>query len=179
MQRENVFERRKQDQSSDALTPDQVEGASINELAVELQEYVSTHALRVEAALDKQILTIRKTDNGRRLSVEAVGETFVTFDKSDEVSESSGPFTRDELVDEIHRWLSGFLIGANDEAINPRQNDEEFNTALGRAVVEIWSDIPQDIQRALFTRAAAALEGSKRDDLAIYLHHHHHPDAVS
>jgi hypothetical protein len=45
--------------------------------------------------------------------------------------------------------------------------------ALGKAVVRIWSNLPQDVQQHLFEEAVLSQGESKRHELAIYLHDEH------
>jgi len=45
--------------------------------------------------------------------------------------------------------------------------------ALGKAVVRIWSNLPQDVQHHLFEEAVLSQGESKRQQLAIYLHDEH------
>ena len=48
---------------------------------------------------------------------------------------------------------------------------DRLTKALGRAVVQRWSNLPHDIQRALFD--AAAGDEAVRQQLAVYLHGKH------
>jgi predicted flavoprotein YhiN len=45
--------------------------------------------------------------------------------------------------------------------------------ALGKAVVRIWSNLPQDVQHHLFEEAVVSQGESKRQQLAIHLHDEH------
>jgi len=51
-------------------------------------------------------------------------------------------------------------------------SSEEYHQLLGQAVIEVWGDIPRDIQEALFE---VALRGQTdlRSDLAKLLHERH------
>jgi hypothetical protein len=59
------------------------------------------------------------------------------------------------------------------------ENDpEQFGTLLGAAVIDLWGELPQDVQQALFEAAVAA--GSSqlpkelmREHLAVFLHERH------
>ena len=55
-----------------------------------------------------------------------------------------------------------------------KRTDEHLTTALGKGAVEIWSDLPQEIQHKLFEAALAGLGEGTRHDLALFLHEHHH-----
>ena len=53
-----------------------------------------------------------------------------------------------------------------------------FARALGLAAIDIWSDLPQEVQRQLFERAVVRGHISERDEslreqLAQFLHEHH------
>ena len=51
---------------------------------------------------------------------------------------------------------------------------ENLSRALGRAVAECWTDLPQEAQQNLF-EAAIKSEGEKiRQQLAVFLHTKHH-----
>jgi hypothetical protein len=52
---------------------------------------------------------------------------------------------------------------------------DALTAALGKAVLDIWSDLPRDIQERMFESAAAELERSDRvrEDLAQLLHDVH------
>ncbi len=59
-----------------------------------------------------------------------------------------------------------------------RFREQAFREALGSAVVELWSDIPQAFQEKLFEHAVVAGHHSERDEslreeLARFLHEHH------
>jgi hypothetical protein len=51
--------------------------------------------------------------------------------------------------------------------------EEQLTRALGAGVVRIWSDLPPEIQHALFEEAVACLGERMRHELALYLHDHH------
>jgi hypothetical protein len=56
--------------------------------------------------------------------------------------------------------------------------DNGFRQVLGAAVVDVWSDLPQEIQEKLFEHAVASGQRSDRgeslrEELAKYLHDHH------
>jgi glucose-6-phosphate-specific signal transduction histidine kinase len=58
------------------------------------------------------------------------------------------------------------------------QPDQKFAQALGKAVVHVWAELPQEIQEKLFEHAVVAGHQSERDEslreeLAKYLHDHH------
>jgi hypothetical protein len=46
-------------------------------------------------------------------------------------------------------------------------------TALGEAVVRIWSNLPQEVQNHLFQEAVTSQGGSIRSQLAVFLHDKH------
>ena len=55
---------------------------------------------------------------------------------------------------------------------------ERFAVALGRAVVGVWGDLPQEVQQLLFERAVVAGHHTERDEslreqLAAFLHDKH------
>jgi hypothetical protein len=50
---------------------------------------------------------------------------------------------------------------------------EQLTTALGKGAVEIWSDLPPEIQHELFEAAIACHGDGLRHDLALFLHEHH------
>jgi hypothetical protein len=55
---------------------------------------------------------------------------------------------------------------------------ERYIEALGRAALEIWSDLPQEIQQLLFEQAARCRHSgmgdeSLREQLAKFLHDNH------
>ena len=47
-----------------------------------------------------------------------------------------------------------------------------FQQHIGRAALELWPDLPRDVQERLFEGAVGGDEGL-RHQLAIYLHDHH------
>jgi hypothetical protein len=53
------------------------------------------------------------------------------------------------------------------------ETKEMIFSALGKAVVRIWSNLPQDVQHHLFEEAVSSQGESKRHQLAIYLHAEH------
>jgi hypothetical protein len=58
------------------------------------------------------------------------------------------------------------------------QNIERFANALGLAALDLWSELPQEIQHRLFEQAVARGHKSERDEslreqLAQFLHTHH------
>jgi hypothetical protein len=50
---------------------------------------------------------------------------------------------------------------------------EQIFNALGKAVVRIWSRLPQEVQHDLFEAAVLSQGEDRRQELAIYLHHEH------
>lgn len=50
--------------------------------------------------------------------------------------------------------------------------DERFANLLGRAAMEVWGDMPRDVQEALFERAVKGHD-SDREQLARLLHDRH------
>ena len=55
----------------------------------------------------------------------------------------------------------------------PIEVQEQLSRALGEAVIRIWSNLPQDVQHALFEEVAASKGESVRHQLAIFLHDKH------
>ena len=53
------------------------------------------------------------------------------------------------------------------------ETKKQIFCALGKAVVRIWSNLPQDVQHHLFEEAVMSQGESKRQRLAIYLHDEH------
>lgn len=50
--------------------------------------------------------------------------------------------------------------------------DERFANFLGRAAMEVWGDMPRDVQEALFERAVKGHDRD-REELARLLHDRH------
>ncbi|MBV8926142.1 MAG: hypothetical protein JOZ74_12320 [Bradyrhizobium sp.] len=50
--------------------------------------------------------------------------------------------------------------------------EERFAELLGRAAIDVWGDMPRDIQEALFETAMKGRE-TDREDLARLLHDRH------
>jgi hypothetical protein len=48
----------------------------------------------------------------------------------------------------------------------------EFERLLGQAALQLWSDLPRDVQEQLF-ETAVPLDPSVRHRLAVFLHDHH------
>ena len=61
----------------------------------------------------------------------------------------------------------------------PLERCTNFDTALGllpirrQAVVQVWSNLPQDIQQHLFEAAVLSQGESTRQQLAVFLHEKH------
>lgn len=58
------------------------------------------------------------------------------------------------------------------------ESKERFVEALGLAVVDLWSTLPQELQHSLFEQAVLRGHKSERDEslreqLAAFLHDHH------
>jgi hypothetical protein len=49
----------------------------------------------------------------------------------------------------------------------------QLTSALGEAVIRIWSNLPQDIQDLLFKEAVASQGESIKSQLAVFLHGKH------
>ncbi len=47
-----------------------------------------------------------------------------------------------------------------------------FQDAIGRAALELWPDLPRDVQESLFEYVATD-DRALRHPLAVYLHEHH------
>jgi hypothetical protein len=61
---------------------------------------------------------------------------------------------------------------------NTPENTARYFLALGAAAADLWSDLPADLQQALFERAVLLGHQSERDEslreqLAKFLHDHH------
>ena len=50
--------------------------------------------------------------------------------------------------------------------------DDAFALLAGRAALQLWPDLPRDIQEALFETAAPG-DDKVRHDLAVFLHERH------
>ena len=55
----------------------------------------------------------------------------------------------------------------------PAETKEQVYHALGQAVAQIWSNLPQDIQQHLFEAAVLSQGESTRQQLAVFLHEKH------
>lgn len=58
------------------------------------------------------------------------------------------------------------------------ENSERYFLALGAAAADLWSNLPQELQHALFERAVVRGHKGERDEslreqLAKFLHDHH------
>ena len=78
--------------------------------------------------------------------------------------------TRRGLTAAVRRALVGDMTG-NDSI-------ERFATALGLAALDLWSELPQEIQHRLFEQAVLRGHKTERDEslreqLAQFLHAHH------
>jgi hypothetical protein len=66
----------------------------------------------------------------------------------------------------------GVEDGRGDHHLSP-EDREQLCGALGKAVMRLWSDLPQEIQHTLF-EAAVSAEGERiRQQLAVFLHDRH------
>ena len=68
------------------------------------------------------------------------------------------------------------MSGISDHAANG--NAEHYLLVLGAAAVDLWSDLPQELQQSLFERAVVIGHKSEQDEslreqLAKFLHDHH------
>jgi hypothetical protein len=66
----------------------------------------------------------------------------------------------------------------SDGPVSTNDTDDRFVEALGLAALDIWSELPQEIQQSLFERAVARGHRTERDEslreqLAQFLHDHH------
>jgi len=57
-------------------------------------------------------------------------------------------------------------------------NSDRFAHVLGLAALDLWSDLPRELQQTLFERAVLLGHQTERDEslreqLAQFLHHHH------
>jgi len=61
--------------------------------------------------------------------------------------------------------------------MRPDSDREWASHLLGRAVIDVWSGLPQDVQQKLFEQAVLAAEirhdAGMRERLAKFLHDHH------
>jgi hypothetical protein len=55
----------------------------------------------------------------------------------------------------------------------PSATPDEISRALGRAVAQCWSDLPQDVQHELFEAAVKSEGEASRQHLAVFLHGKH------
>jgi glucose-6-phosphate-specific signal transduction histidine kinase len=74
----------------------------------------------------------------------------------------------------MDRW-QGMMAG--------NEGAERFAHVMGVAVLDLWSDLPQEIQQRLFERAVLAGHKTERDEslreqLAQFLHDHHERTAA-
>jgi len=53
------------------------------------------------------------------------------------------------------------------------RTEDKLTHALGEAVVQIWSNLPPEVQHNLFEEAIAARGEAMRQQLAVFLHAHH------
>ena len=58
------------------------------------------------------------------------------------------------------------------------ESSERFVTALGLAALDLWGELPQEVQQVLFEQAVVRGHKSERDEnlreqLAQFLHEHH------
>jgi hypothetical protein len=63
-------------------------------------------------------------------------------------------------------------------AMTGNENPERFLAALGLAALDLWSELPQEVQQSLFERAVVRGHKTERDEslreqLAQFLHDHH------
>jgi hypothetical protein len=58
-------------------------------------------------------------------------------------------------------------------ATTATRTDEQLTNALGKGVIEIWSDLPPEVQHELFEAAIACHGEELRHDLALFLHERH------
>lgn len=63
-----------------------------------------------------------------------------------------------------------FLLSGRGESID--MVDEHFAKLLGRAAMDVWGDMPRDVQEALFETAMKE-HASEREALARLLHERH------
>jgi len=67
---------------------------------------------------------------------------------------------------------------AFDGRMSEHENFERYVEALGLAALDLWSELPQDVQHRLFEQAVLRGHKSERDEslreqLAQFLHSHH------
>jgi len=55
----------------------------------------------------------------------------------------------------------------------PRDTADRLTSALGEAVVRIWSSLPQEVQHRLFEEAITSRGETIRPRLAVFLHDKH------
>lgn len=68
--------------------------------------------------------------------------------------------------------------------MSDNQQAARLAQVLGAAVIAAWSDLPQEVQHDLFERAVmlgheGERDESLREELALFLHHHHRRTAVT
>jgi hypothetical protein len=56
--------------------------------------------------------------------------------------------------------------------MNMSGRSEQFAILLGKAALELWAELPRDIQEKLF-ESAVPIDAVLRNSLAVYLHDHH------
>jgi len=56
---------------------------------------------------------------------------------------------------------------------SPGETNEQLVRALGKAVVRVWSNLPQHVQQHLFDEAVASHGEPMRQQLAVFLHEIH------
>jgi hypothetical protein len=74
--------------------------------------------------------------------------------------------------------LTAAIKHAFDGAMTADESSERFVEALGLAALDLWSELPQEVQHSLFEQAVLRGHKSERDEslreqLAQFLHQHH------
>jgi glucose-6-phosphate-specific signal transduction histidine kinase len=69
------------------------------------------------------------------------------------------------------------------EDMSGDENIERFAAALGLAAIDLWSELPQEVQQNLFEQAVVRGHKTERDEslreqLAQFLHDHHERTAI-
>jgi hypothetical protein len=90
-----------------------------------------------------------------------------TFDRAPD------PTGRDGAID-----FTAKAEGRNPSEVDLSDQTGRFAQVMGTAIIDLWSELPQDIQEKLFERAVVLGHHGERDEmlreqLAKFLHDHH------
>ena len=86
--------------------------------------------------------------------------------------------TLDRVPDPTGRDGAIDFVAKSESSDRLNQGDDRFSGVMGSAVIDLWSDLPREIQERLFERAVVLGQQGERDQmlreqLAKYLHDHH------